>query len=413
MAFGLFDRVWDGSTTTGSGPIELTGVSPLGFRPFNSKMSVGDTTYVCVSSQALTEWCTALGTFTAANEITLGTIFDSSNGGAAVSFSAGQKDVYIVEPAAATGAIQIGVTPANGTAKGFLFTDGSFVQAFPAWNDTSNISIGSALPSLTVGNSNTSFGTNALKSITSGSNNLALGINSLYKNTIGSGNIAAGPNSLFANTSGNYNVGFGSSILGSNISGSYNVAFGYNALSSNVGGSYNFAVGLQSLAFNTSGNFNIGIGFITLYSNTTGNNNIGIGYEALLNSISGGNNTAIGSSTGGGITTGSNNTIIGSGVTGLPAALTGAVILATGDGTIQLDYNKTNPGAWTFPTPPILPTYTIAQLLAIASPVAGMQAFVSDTVALAAPTWHGAVTGGGSITVAAPVFYAAGAWKYT
>ena len=410
MAFGLFDRVWDGATTTGSGPIELTGVAPLGFRPFNSKMNVGDTTYVCVSNQARTEWCTALGTYTATNEITLGTIFDSSNGGAAVSFSLGQKDVYIVDPAAAPGisgptgatgpagatgsagatgatgsagaaAIQIGVTPANGTPKSILFTDGSFVQSMPAWYDATNnnLAIGSSLPTLGTPNYNVGYGYKALNAITSGGDNCGIGAFALSKNTSGGYNTAIGAQSLYDNTIGNYNVGIG-----------------YLTLYQNISGVYNFGVGTQALGYNTSGSYNSAVGSSALLNNTTGSYNV-----------------AIGNASGGGITTGSNNTIIGSGVTGLPSGLTGSVILATGDGTIQLDYNKTNPGAWTFPTPPILPTYTIAQLLAIASPVAGMQAFVSDTVALAAPTWHGAVSGGGSVTVAAPVFYAAGAWQYT
>src|ERR1019366_3895075 len=49
--------------------------------------------------------------------------------------------------------------------------------------------------------------------------------------------------------------------------------------------------------------------------------------------------------------------------------------------------------------------YTIAQVLALGTPVDGTIAYVKDTVALAPTTWHAALAGGGSTSVSGYVFY--------
>ena len=116
-------------------------------------------------------------------------------------------------------------------------------------------------------------------------------------------------------------------------------------------------------------------------------------------------NTAIGSNTGRGIITGTNNTIVGASVTGLNANLSGAVILATGDGVIQADYNKSVTGAWTLAKPLKTPTYTVATLPA-ASLGAGMRAFVSDSTVA---TFGLIVVGSGSTFV--PVYSDGTNWR--
>jgi hypothetical protein len=58
-----------------------------------------------------------------------------------------------------------------------------------------------------------------------------------------------------------------------------------------------------------------------------------------------------------------------------------------------------------------LAPYTITQLLAL-TPAKGWVAYVSDTTALAAPTWHGAVAAGGTTVVQSFVSYNGTNWQY-
>jgi hypothetical protein len=89
---------------------------------------------------------------------------------------------------------------------------------------------------------------------------------------------------------------------------------------------------------------NTGVGLISLDSNLA-SYNTGIGARAGQNVTSGSNGVFVGYNTGLGITTGSYNTVLGAGVSGLAAALTDNIILATGQGTIRLQFDGTD---WTF-----------------------------------------------------------------
>lgn len=96
MAHIIEDRVRETTTTTGTGAITLAGAA-TGFRAFSSVMtSPSDTCYYVISGGA--EWEVGLGTYSAANTLTRTTVLRSSNANAAVSFSAGTKDVYITVP---------------------------------------------------------------------------------------------------------------------------------------------------------------------------------------------------------------------------------------------------------------------------------------------------------------------------
>lgn len=96
MAHIIEDRVRETTTTTGTGAITLAGAA-TGFRAFSSVMSSpSDTCYYVISGGA--EWEVGLGTYSAANTLTRTTVLRSSNANAAVSFSAGTKDVYITIP---------------------------------------------------------------------------------------------------------------------------------------------------------------------------------------------------------------------------------------------------------------------------------------------------------------------------
>lgn len=101
MAFVKHDRVHETSTTTGTGPLTLLG-HVSSFQAFSSVMSVNDTCYYGIANQGADEWETGLGTYSGTNTLTRTTPIESSNGGAAVSFSAGTKDVFITPIASQT-----------------------------------------------------------------------------------------------------------------------------------------------------------------------------------------------------------------------------------------------------------------------------------------------------------------------
>lgn len=97
MAFIRADRVKDTTTTTGTGAVTVSGTAPTGFRTFSAVCATNDTVSYCIVGGA--EWEVGIGTYSATNEITRTTILASSNGGSAVNFSAGTKDVFVTKPA--------------------------------------------------------------------------------------------------------------------------------------------------------------------------------------------------------------------------------------------------------------------------------------------------------------------------
>lgn len=99
MAHVVADRVKDTTTTTGTGSLTLAGSPPSGFRAFDDVMDTADTTFYCVQHQSANEWEIGVGTFTATVTLARTTVIASSNAGAAVTFSAGTKDVFITSPA--------------------------------------------------------------------------------------------------------------------------------------------------------------------------------------------------------------------------------------------------------------------------------------------------------------------------
>ena len=98
MAFVVADRVRENTLTTGTGAVTLTG-AVTGFQSF-AAIGNTNTTYYTIAHQTLTEWETGIGTYTSAGTIlTRTTVISSSNGGSAVNFSAGTKDVFVSPPA--------------------------------------------------------------------------------------------------------------------------------------------------------------------------------------------------------------------------------------------------------------------------------------------------------------------------
>jgi hypothetical protein len=100
MALVLKDRVKVTATTTGTGTITL-GAAPAGYQNF-STIGTGNTTYYTIALQSGNEWEVGIGTVTdTAGTFTLSrtTVFESSNAGSLVNFSAGTKDVFVTYPA--------------------------------------------------------------------------------------------------------------------------------------------------------------------------------------------------------------------------------------------------------------------------------------------------------------------------
>ena len=100
MALVINDRVKETSTTTGTGTFNLAGAA-TGFDTFVAGIGDTNTTYYAIFNQGTTEWEVGLGTVTDATPDTLArtTVITSSNSDAAVSFTAGTKDVFCTLPA--------------------------------------------------------------------------------------------------------------------------------------------------------------------------------------------------------------------------------------------------------------------------------------------------------------------------
>lgn len=92
-------RVWETSTTTGTGTLNLAGASTAedGLRTFVGAGIGGKKVYYMIAHQGADEWEKGIGTVTDASPDTLSRdkIYESSNSGSAVNFSAGTKDVFL------------------------------------------------------------------------------------------------------------------------------------------------------------------------------------------------------------------------------------------------------------------------------------------------------------------------------
>jgi hypothetical protein len=96
MALVVKDRVQETSTTTGTGTFTLAG-AVSGFQSF-SVIGNANTTYYAIVLGS--EWEVGLGTYTSSGTLlSRDTVLESSNGGTAVNFSAGTKNVFVTYPA--------------------------------------------------------------------------------------------------------------------------------------------------------------------------------------------------------------------------------------------------------------------------------------------------------------------------
>ena len=91
MAFVLKDRVFETSTTTGTGTYTLAGAKD-GYQAFTA-IGDGNTTYYVATDG--TNWETGQGVYTASGTtLSRASILSSSNSGSAVSWGAGEKDIF-------------------------------------------------------------------------------------------------------------------------------------------------------------------------------------------------------------------------------------------------------------------------------------------------------------------------------
>jgi len=132
MAHKIEDRIRDTTTSSGVGPLTVTGTAPTRYRAFSAVCAPADTIWIATVHQTANEWEVALATSDGGTGLTRTTILSSSNGGAAVSFSAGTKDVFAVHPAAEiypfvfTDVVK-GLVPASGGGStNFLRADGTW-----------------------------------------------------------------------------------------------------------------------------------------------------------------------------------------------------------------------------------------------------------------------------------------------
>jgi hypothetical protein len=105
MALVIIDRAKETTTSTGTGPVTLLGA----VTGFQSLAGIGNanTTFYCIADQTGANWEVGLGTYsTTGPSLARTQVLSSSNAGAAVTFTAGIKDVFVTYPSsrAVTGA---------------------------------------------------------------------------------------------------------------------------------------------------------------------------------------------------------------------------------------------------------------------------------------------------------------------
>lgn len=113
MAHVRKDRVKETSTTTGTGALALAG-AVTGFQTFASAIGVGNTCEYAIVGPGGT-WETGLGTLSGASTLQRTEVYESSNGGSAVAFPAGTKEVFVTLPASALAAVITALQAADGT----------------------------------------------------------------------------------------------------------------------------------------------------------------------------------------------------------------------------------------------------------------------------------------------------------
>ena len=98
MALVINNRVRETTSTTGTGAVTLGGAVG-GFQTFAAGIGNSNTTYYAISLNSEGEWEVGRGTLNGdSSTLTRTTVLESSNGDAAVDFSAGAKEIFCTLP---------------------------------------------------------------------------------------------------------------------------------------------------------------------------------------------------------------------------------------------------------------------------------------------------------------------------
>ena len=99
MAFAVYDRVKESSSTTGTGAITLSGAAS-NYVTFNTGVGLNNFTWYCINNLSANEWEVGWGQLTGATTLTRVKVHSSTNSNALVNFSAGTKEVFVTQPSA-------------------------------------------------------------------------------------------------------------------------------------------------------------------------------------------------------------------------------------------------------------------------------------------------------------------------
>lgn len=157
MALVVADRVKETTTSTGTGTINLAG-AVTGFQTFVAGVGDTNTTYYAIIDPAGGTWEVGIGTVTDATPDTLSrdTIIASSNSGSAVSFGAGNKNVFSTQPADkavyldSSGQLVIGGVAVTSTAAELNYVDGVTSNIQTQLDSKLNLSGGTMTGALTL-----------------------------------------------------------------------------------------------------------------------------------------------------------------------------------------------------------------------------------------------------------------------
>jgi len=94
VAYRLADRIYETTSTTGTGALTLNG-AVTGYRKFNNVLSPGDTCPYVIGTPGDAVWEEGIGTMQADGKLARTTIIASSNNGLVVNLPAGTRDVYL------------------------------------------------------------------------------------------------------------------------------------------------------------------------------------------------------------------------------------------------------------------------------------------------------------------------------
>ncbi len=252
-----------------------------------------------------------------------------------------------------------------------------------------------------------------------GSNSVIIGAGAGNGNLTGASNFLIGMTIGSAMTTATFNVGMGRQVLNALVNGQFNTGIGDSALFNNAS------------TTNTNPNGNTAVGAAAGFgaSGATFNTCTLLGVRAGGGLSTGSTNTLVGANTGVLLTTGGANTIIGANVatttliTGTNNILVGTsssvdttltstsntinignIWTATGTNTPATAVSSIS-GSLTIGTLLKLNGYTVSTLPTASSAGVGAMAYVTDATA---PTYNGALTGGGTVVV--PVFSNGTTW---